>query len=96
MDYLSCKKESEQRNEEDNEDFQIIFDYVPKMSVYQAVLVTLIGFTNVAAGSIQLAQIILQAKPGKWLMVVPQRVAYNRFQCPKNNQIAISRTDDSS
>ena len=62
--FVSDQKEIESR-EEENEDFQIIFDYVPKMSIYQAILVTLIGFTNVAAGSIQLAQIILQATPGE-------------------------------
>lgn len=49
---------------EENEDFQIIFDYLPKISFYQAVIVFLTGYCNVAAGSLQLAQIILQANPG--------------------------------
>lgn len=48
---------------EENEDFQIIFDYLPKISFYQAVIVFLTGYCNVAAGSLQLAQIILQANP---------------------------------
>ena len=74
---------------EENEDFQVIFDYLPKISFYQAAIVFLTGmdsrtdgrsvekidektvhetkwkgYCNVAAGSLQLAQIILQANPG--------------------------------
>ena len=37
-------------------DFQIIFDYLPKISWYQAGIVFMTGYSNVAGGSLQLAQ----------------------------------------
>ena len=37
-------------------DFQIIFDYLPKISLYQAGIVFMTGYSNVAGGSLQLAQ----------------------------------------
>ena len=44
--------------DEDKEesDFQIIFDYLPKISWYQAGIVFMTGYSNVAGGSLQLAQ----------------------------------------
>ena len=43
-------------NENDEADFQIIFDYLPKISWYQAGIVFMTGYSNVAGGSLQLAQ----------------------------------------
>ena len=61
---LIKSRELDNNDSEENEDFQIIFDYLPKISFYQAAIVFLTGYCNVAAGSLQLAQIILQANPG--------------------------------
>ena len=47
-----------------NEDFQIIFDYLPKISGYQIAIVLITAYSEIAAGALQLAQIILQAPPG--------------------------------
>ena len=43
-------------SEKDEDDFQIIFDYLPKISWYQAGIVFMTGYSNVAGGSLQLAQ----------------------------------------
>ena len=51
------KSESDKKgNDDDEADFQIIFDYLPKISWYQAGIVFMTGYSNVAGGSLQLAQ----------------------------------------
>ena len=48
--------QDKKENENDEADFQIIFDYLPKISWYQAGIVFMTGYSNVAGGSLQLAQ----------------------------------------
>ena len=47
-------------------DFTILYDYLPKISAYQVLIVILLGHCNILGGSIQLAQIILQVAPDEF------------------------------
>ena len=76
-----------------NEDFQIIFDYLPKISGYQIAIVLITAYSEIAAGALQLAQIILQASPGDFTISQQSKQVYNRFQniwfCFLDSQICI-------
>ena len=45
------------------EDFTILYDYLPAISMYQILVFVLVGWSNVLGGAIQFAQIIFQAVP---------------------------------
>ena len=66
---LWTKSESDKKgNDDDEADFQIIFDYLPKISWYQAGIVFMTGYSNVAGGSLQLAQESFPIGHSLWLI----------------------------
>ena len=68
--------EEKKKLNEENEilDFSVLFDYLPDISFYQLVIVILLAWSDVLAGSIQFAQIIFQASPDNFTCVDYQGV----------------------
>ena len=54
------------KSEDKKLDFTILYDYLPKISAYQVLIVVLLGHCNILGGSVQLAQIILQVAPDEF------------------------------
>lgn len=79
--------------DEDKEesDFQIIFDYLPKISWYQAGIVFMTGYSNVAGGSLQLAQKGFQIDESRGF--ISQSVIMNKFE--NHIQIILQANPDS-
>ena len=78
-----------------NDDFQIIFKYLPKISSYQIVIVLIASYSEIVAGALQLAQIILQAPPGDLKVLVEKFSFFLDSQiCIESRSTELNLTQD--
>ena len=60
---MSDETEQLRDDQQKSLEFTVLYDYLPDISVYQVIIVILLGWSNILGGSIQFAQIIFQASP---------------------------------
>ena len=66
---MSDETEKLRSDEQKPLEFTVLYEYLPDISLYQVIIVILLGWSNILGGSVQFAQIIFQASPDNFTCV---------------------------
>ena len=80
---------SELESLREKEDLNVLWDYIPGLSFYQVIFVLMVSFYQLAAGSLQVAQIILQVSPDNITCVENDLVGCNENCSDYNYHFAL-------